>query len=302
MHFAGLIMFENFKRFRLGVTGGRDNVEIEGVIGGSGPPLLLLHGYPQSHLIWHRVAAPLAARYTVIATDLRGYGASSKPVGRADHANYCKREMARDQVEVMRQLGFDSFYLCGHDRGGRVSHRLAMDHPHAVRKMALLDISPTLAMYEQTSMDFARSYWWWFFLIQPTPFPESMVAGAPEAYLKKKIGWGHAGLKPFTEETYAAYLSYVSDPATMHAMCEDYRAAASIDLEHDRVDRDAGRKINCPTLALWGEFGVVNRCFKPLADWSRVAMDVRGHTVPCGHYIPEEVPTQLVEELSAFFT
>jgi haloacetate dehalogenase len=238
----------------------------------------------------------------VIATDLRGYGASSKPVGRADHANYSKREMARDQVEVMRQLGFDSFYLCGHDRGGRVSHRLAMDHPHAVRKMALLDISPTLAMYEQTSMDFARSYWWWFFLIQPTPFPESMVAGAPEAYLKKKIGWGHAGLKPFTEETYAAYLSYVSDPATMHAMCEDYRAAASIDLEHDRVDRDAGRKINCPTLALWGEFGVVNRCFKPLADWSRVAMDVRGHTVPCGHYIPEEVPTQLVEELSAFFT
>jgi haloacetate dehalogenase len=297
-----MTMFEHFKRFRVPVTGGLDDVEIHGVIGGNGPPLLLLHGYPQSHVIWHRVAQPLAERFTVIATDLRGYGASSKPKGRDDHANYAKREMARDQVEVMRQLGFTSFYLCGHDRGGRVSHRLAVDHPDAVRKLVLLDIAPTLSMYEQTSMDFARSYWWWFFLIQPTPFPESMVAAAPETYLRKKIGWGHAGLKPFTAEAYAAYLSYVSDPATMHGMCEDYRAAASIDLEHDRADREAGKKIACPTLALWGEFGVVNRCFTPLADWQRVAMNVSGRTVPCGHYIPEEVPEELVRALSEFLT
>jgi haloacetate dehalogenase len=295
-------MFNNFKRFRLAVTGGLDDVEINGVMGGSGPPLLLLHGYPQSHVIWHRVAPALAEKFTVVATDLRGYGESSKPQGRADHSNYTKREMARDQVEVMRKLGFSSFYLCGHDRGGRVSHRLAVDFPDAVKKMMLLDIAPTLAMYEQTTMEFAKAYWWWFFLIQPAPFPESMVAGAPETYLKKKIGWGHAGLTPFTDETYAAYLSYVSDAATMHGMCEDYRAAASIDLVHDRADRDSGKKIQCPVHALWGEFGVVNRCFKPLQEWQRVAVAASGHTVPCGHYIPEEVPARLVAELTQFLT
>jgi haloacetate dehalogenase len=297
-------MFANFKRFCLNVNNVKDDeadISINGVIRGNGPPLLLIHGYPQSHLIWHRVAPILAERYTVIATDLRGYGASSKPRGLADHSNYSKRAMARDQVEVMRQLGFESFYLCGHDRGGRVSHRLAIDYPERVKKLVMLDISPTLAMYEQTTMEFARAYWWWFFLIQPTPFPESMVAAAPETYLKKKIGWGHAGLSAFTDETYAAYLSYVSDPATMHAMCEDYRAAASIDLEHDRRDRDAGKKIDCPTLVLWGEHGVVNRCFKPLEDWKRVAKNVEGHTVPCGHYIPEEIPEVLLQELMDFY-
>ena len=290
-------MYSAFTQKRIHANG----VEIHALIGGSGPPLLLLHGYPQSHLIWHRVAPELAKTFTVIVTDLRGYGLSAKPPGLPDHSNYSKREMARDQVEVMHQLGFDSFHLCGHDRGGRVAHRLTMDHPQAVKRLMLLDISPTLTMYEQTNMDFARSYWWWFWLIQPTPFPESMVAGAPETFLKKKIGWGHAGLTPFTDETYAAYLSYVSDPATMHAMCEDYRAAASIDLEHDRVDRAAGRTITCPVNVLWGEFGVVNRCFKPLDDWRAVADDVRGRTVPCGHYIPEEVPEALLAEMLVFF-
>ena len=290
-------MYSAFTQKRIHANG----VEIHALIGGSGPPLLLLHGYPQSHLIWHRVAPELAKTFTVIVTDLRGYGLSAKPPGLPDHSNYSKREMARDQVEVMHQLGFVSFHLCGHDRGGRVAHRLTMDHPQAVKKLMLLDISPTLTMYEQTNMDFARSYWWWFWLIQPTPFPESMVAGAPETFLKKKIGWGHAGLTPFTDETYAAYLSYVSDPATMHAMCEDYRAAASIDLEHDRVDRAAGRTITCPVNVLWGEFGVVNRCFKPLDDWRAVADDVRGRTVPCGHYIPEEVPEALLAEMLVFF-
>jgi haloacetate dehalogenase len=290
-------MFVNFTNKKLRANG----VEINTLISGSGPPLLLLHGYPQSHLIWHRVAPELAKHYTVVATDLRGYGASEKPVGLPDHSNYCKREMAKDQVEVMRQLGFESFYLCGHDRGARVSHRLAVDHPDAVKRVMLLDISPTLAMYEQTTMDFARAYWWWFFLIQSTPFPESMIAGAPEIYLQKKIGWGHAGMSAFTSETYAAYLAHVSDPATMHAMCEDYRAAASIDLEHDRADRAAGKKIACPVHVLWGEYGVVHRCFKPLEDWRRVANDVHGRTVPSGHYIPEEVPEALLKEMYAFF-
>ena len=290
-------MFEGFTQKRVRANG----VEINTMINGNGPPLLLLHGYPQSHLIWHRVAPELAKQYTVVTTDLRGYGASEKPAGLADHSNYSKREMAKDQREVMRELGFDSFYLCGHDRGARVSHRLAIDHPDAVKRVMLLDISPTLAMYEQTTMDFARSYWWWFFLIQPTPFPESMIAGAPEIYLQKKIGWGHAGMSAFTAETYAAYLSYVSDPATMHAMCEDYRAAATIDLEHDRADRATERKIACPVNVLWGEHGVVNRCFKPLEDWKVVASDVRGRTLPCGHYIPEEVPEALLQEMVQFF-
>ena len=290
-------MFPGFQSQRITANG----VGIHTLVGGSGPPLLLLHGYPQTHLIWHRVAPKLAQQFTVVLTDLRGYGASDKPVGLPDHSNYSKREMAHDQVEVMRQLGHDAFFLCGHDRGGRVSHRLAVDHPEVVRKLMLLDISPTLAMYEQTSMEFARAYWWWFWLIQPTPFPETMVAGNPEAYLKKKIGWGHAGLTPFTDETYAAYLAAVSDPATMHGMCEDYRAAASIDLEHDRADRAAGRKISCPVNVLWGEFGVVQRCFKPVEDWSSVADDVIGRAVPCGHYIPEEVSEELLGEMLAFF-
>ena len=290
-------MFDGFIHKRLRANG----VEINTLICGDGPPLLLLHGYPQSHLIWHRVAPALAKYYTVVATDLRGYGDSEKPEGAGDHSNYSKREMARDQVDVMQQLGFDSFYLCGHDRGARVSHRLAIDYPAAVKRLMLLDISPTLCMYEQTTMDFARSYWWWFFLIQPKPFPEDMIAAAPEKYLKKKIGWGYAGMSAFTPETYAAYLSYVSDPATMHAMCEDYRAAASIDLEHDRADREAGKKIACPLHVIWGEHGVVNRCFSPIADWQRVADDVRGRTLPCGHYIPEEVPEDLLVEMREFF-
>ena len=293
-------MFPDFTHKRLRANG----VEINTRVGGSGPPLLLLHGYPQSHLIWHRVAPALAKQFTVVVTDLRGYGDSEKPAGAADHGNYSKRTMAQDQVEVMAQLGFSSFHLCGHDRGGRVSHRLAVDHPGAVKKLMLLDISPTLTMYEETNMDFARSYWWWFFLIQPAPFPETMIAAAPETYLKKKIGWGHAGLAPFTDETYAAYLSHASDPATMHGMCEDYRAAAGIDLEHDRADRAAGRRIGCDVRVLWGEFGVVNRCFKPVDDWRAVTQDaytVTGRTVPCGHYIPEEVPQELMGEMQRFF-
>ncbi len=290
-------MFDGFEARQVVV----DGVGLHVRTGGSGPPLLLLHGYPQSHLIWHKVAPELARKFFVVAPDLRGYGDSAKLPGGDGHANYSKRAMAGDQVGLMRALGFNSFQVCGHDRGGRVAHRMALDHPQAVERMMVLDIAPTLAMYEQTSMEFARAYWWWFWLIQPAPFPEQTVAAAPEVFLKKKIGWGRAGLSPFTDATYAAYLRHVSDPATMHAMCEDYRAAATIDLVHDREDRAAGRRVECPVAAHWGAHGVIDRCFKPIEEWNKVARDVTGGALECGHYIPEEVPAALLACMKAFF-
>jgi len=290
-----------FKQQRIPGAG----TELHVVCGGSGPPLLLLHGYPQSHVMWHKVAPVLAERFTLVIPDLRGYGDSGKPAGGGGHAEYSKRTMANDVVSIMRALGFSRFNVAAHDRGARVAHRLAMDHAGQVKKLMLLDIAPTLAMYEQTSMDFARSYWWWFFLIQPAPFPETLIGAAPEVYLKKKIGYGRAGLAPFTPEAYEEYLRHISDPATVHGMCEDYRAAASIDLEHDREDRSAGRGIRCPVHALWGEHGVVNRCFKPLEEWRKVTdreFPVTGYTLPSGHYIAEEVPELLVKEIDGFFS
>ena len=290
-------MFANYTSQILRVNG----VEIYACSGGSGPPLLLLHGYPQSHLIWHKVANELGQHFTVVATDLRGYGQSDKPPGLPDHANYSKREMARDQVEVMRAFGHESFYVCGHDRGGRVAHRLAMDYPASVKKLMLLDISPTLAMYQQTNMEFASLYWHWFFLIQPAPFPEILISANPEFFLKKKIGAGFAGLSPFTDAALAAYLASLSDPACVHAMCEDYRASATIDLVHDREDRTAKQKIACPLRVLWGEKGVIERCFDAMADWRAVGEQVDGRALPCGHYIPEEMPGELLNEMKSFF-
>jgi haloacetate dehalogenase len=272
--------------------------------GGKGPPLLLLHGYPQSHAMWHKVAPILAKRFTLVMPDLRGYGDSGKPAGGGDHGDYAKRTMARDVVKLMSALGFERFSVAAHDRGARVSHRLAVDHPECVQKLMLLDIAPTLAMYEQTSMEFAKSYWWWFFLIQPAPFPETLIGAEPEVYLRKKIGYGKAGLAPFTDGAYEEYLRHVRNPAAVHAMCEDYRAAASIDLVHDREDRQAGRGIQCPVRVLWGEHGVVNRCFKPLEEWRKVTdvrFEVTGQTLPCGHYIAEEQPALLIEEIEKFF-
>jgi haloacetate dehalogenase len=268
------------------------------------PPLLLLHGYPQSHIIWHKLVPLLEDHYTLIISDLRGYGKSDKPIGLPDHSNYSKREMAKDQVALMTLLGFDRFYIAGHDRGGRVAHRLAVDYPEKVIKLCTLDIAPTLSMYEQTNMEFAKSYWWWFFLIQPTPFPEKLITAEPEVYLKKKIGYGTAGLTPFTEEAYQTYLSYVSDMSTNHGMCEDYRAAASIDLEHDKQDMASGKKIQCPMHVLWGEHGVINKCFKPLQDW-RMRVDekfsVTGYATPSGHYLPEQIPEIIAKEFIDFF-
>ena len=264
-----------------------------------GPALLLLHGYPQTHAIWHKVAPRLAARFNVVATDLRGYGDSAKPPATADHASYSKREMARDQVEAMAALGHGHFLLVGHDRGARVAHRLAVDHADRVERLVVLDIAPTLAMYEQTTEAFARAYWHWFFLILPAHVPEAMIGANPKAYLLAKMA-DSLDRGVFAPEAWAEYERCFT-PGAIHASCEDYRAAAGIDLVHDRADRDARRTVKCPLLALWGERGIIGRCFQPLDEWRRVASDVRGHDVPAGHYIPEEVPDLLADELEEFF-
>ena len=275
-------------------------IDIACQVGGSGPPLLLLHGFPQTKAIWEAVAPELAKHYTVVAADLRGYGQSSKPHGKPDHSSYSKRSMASDQHALMKALGFNQFFLLGHDRGGRVSHRLAMDFPESVLRLMVLDISPTLTMYENTTMEFAKGYWHWFFLIQAEPIPETMIGANPEFWLKNHMG-RHAGTGLFTPERWAEYLAGACNPQSMHAMCEDYRAAASIDLVHDRADRTAGKKLAMPLHVLWGEHGLVNKCFKPLEDWEAVANKVTGKAVPCGHYIPEEIPVELIVEARQFF-
>jgi haloacetate dehalogenase len=290
-------LFSGFEERRVDVG---DGIEIAATIGGSGPPLLLLHGHPQTRAIWHKVAPTLAQHYTLVAADIRGYGDSSKPAGLPDHANYAKRAMAQDQVTLMRTLGFERFLVLAHDRGARVAHRLAMDHPQAVRRLVTLDIAPTLAMYEQTNEAFARAYWHWFFLIQPAPLPERLIEAAPARYITDLMGKRSAGLAPFDPRALAEYQRCIALPGAAHATCEDYRAAATIDLEHDRADREAGRQLTMPLLALWGEEGVVHRCFQPLAEWQRVAMDVQGGPLPCGHYIAEEAPEALLARVMPF--
>jgi haloacetate dehalogenase len=277
-----------------------EGVHIHTLSGGEGPPLLLLHGHPQTHALWHRVAPALARHFTLVLADLRGYGDSAKPQGDADHANYSKRVMARDMLRVMQAYGHAKFSVLAHDRGARVAHRLAADHGDAVQRMVLLDIAPTLAMYEQTGEAFARAYWHWFFLIQPAPMPERFIAADPAVYLKEVMGRRSAGLAPFDPRALAAYTRALLAPGTAHGMCEDYRAAADIDLDHDRADRDAGRRLALPLMVLWGVDGVVHRCFKPLEEWQRVAADVRGETLPCGHYVAEEAPEALLAKALPF--
>lgn len=275
-------------------------VRIHAVVGGDGPPLLLLHGHPQTHAIWHKVAPTLAQRFTVVACDLRGYGDSSKPAGTADHGNYSKRTMARDALRVMQSLGFERFRVLAHDRGARVAHRLGMDHPAAVERMVLLDIAPTLAMYEQTTEAFARAYWHWFFLIQPAPLPERLIEADPSRYIRDLMGGRSAGLSPFDPRALREYERCAALPGAAHGVCEDYRAAAGIDLDHDRADREAGKRLTMPLLVLWGEQGVVHRCFQPLQEWQRVAADVDGGPLPCGHYIAEEAPDALLARALPF--
>lgn len=293
------LLFPGFTFHRVSVSA---DVCIEAWVGGSGPPLLLLHGHPQTRAMWHTLASALARSHTLVVPDLRGYGGSSKPAAVPDHANYAKREMALDQIALMRSLGFDTFAVLAHDRGARVAHRLAMDHPPAVSRMVLLDIAPTLAMYEQTSFEFATAYWHWFLLIQPAPLPERLIEADPGAYLREVIGRRSAGLAPFAPAALKAYERALSRPSAAHGICEDYRASAGIDLDHDRADRAAGRMLQLPLLVLWGEQSVVHRCFRPLEEWRRVAADVQGEALPCGHYIAEEAPERLFQRVMPFLS
>ena len=293
---SDIALFPGFTAHRVATSG----ADIHFVIGGEGPPLLLLHGYPQTHAMWHLVAPVLSRTYTVVCADLRGYGDSSKPPSAPPHTAYSKRAMAADMIELMRDLGHPRFRLVGHDRGGRVAHRLARDHPETVERLAVLDISPTLTMFAKTDQAFATAYYHWFFLIQPGGMPERLIGADPIFYLHHKLGgWGSKGLEIFDPRALAEYERCFNDPATIHATCEDYRAAATIDLEDDAAD--ASVRIDCPLLVLWGERGVVHRLFDPLADWGAVASHVRGSALPAGHYVAEEAPAETLAALQAFF-
>ena len=289
-------MFEHFTQRRMAVNG----TEIACRIAGQGEPLLLLHGHPQTQAIWHKVAPYLTSQFTVVLADLRGYGDSGKPEPDAEHLNYSKREMAKDQFELMAVLGFNQFSVVAHDRGARVAHRLALDHPQAVKRLVLMDIAPTLSMYRQTTETFARAYWHWFFLIRPAPLPEALIKADPDLYLRSVMGSRSAGMQPFTKEAYADYLRCLQLDGTARGICEDYRASAGIDLQHDEADVNAGRKVKCPLLVLWGEQGTVGKCFAPLAEWEKVAENVQGEALPCGHYIAEEQPELLLEKVLPF--
>ena len=267
-----------------------------------GPPLVLLHGFPQTGALWNRVAQRLADRFLLVVPDLRGYGGSSAPDGGPDHAGYSKRAMALDVVRLMESLGHAEFALAGHDRGGRVGHRLALDHPGVLTRLAVLDIAPTLDMYAATDQAFATAYYHWFHLVQPAPLPERMIGGDPVAYLHATLGgWGSGGLAHVEPAALAEYERRFT-PSAVHAMCEDYRAAASVDLEHDRASRAAGEQVRCDLLVLWGAHGVVERFFDPVALWrAQCAGRVVATSLPCGHFLPEERPEETADALGEFF-
>jgi haloacetate dehalogenase len=289
-------MFEGFERERIATS----ETEIELVRGGAGPPVLLLHGYPQTRSMWDRVATVLAEDFTVVAADLRGYGDSSKPDGDSEHARYSKRAMAEDQVEAMRALGFDSFAVVGHDRGGRVGHRMALDHPEAVTKLAVLDIVPTRHVFETVGKDLATVYYHWFFLIQPFDLPERLIGNDPSYFLRQALGRYGADLSIFAPDALAHYERCFAEPATIHASCEDYRAAASIDLVHDRADR--GRKLKCPLFLLWGARAAMHDLYDVAEVWRGYAEEVHGKPLDAGHYLAEERPHETARELAAFLS
>jgi haloacetate dehalogenase len=292
-------MFDGFKVSKVQTTGANINV----VSGGQGPPVLLLHGNPQSHVMWHKIAAPLAREFTVVAADLRGYGDSSKPADGENHSNYSKRAMALDQVEVMSHFGFEKFTVVGHDRGGRVGHRMALDHPDRITKLVVIDIVPTYKLLHSVSNEVATAFYHWFLLIQPAPFPETLLANNAEFYLKYMMfrdmsrnevpAW-------MGQDAFAEYLRCFRDSAMIHANCEDYRAAASIDIKHD--EEDLSHKIVCPVLALWGERGAVHRLFDVLGAWRERAVNVRGKPLSGRHFLPEEIPDETLAELRAFLS
>lgn len=295
--------FEGFASRRFETNGVSLHARVPSAPRGNRPALLMAHGFPQTHALWHRVARQLQNDYWIVLPDLRGYGDSAQPAGLPDHSNYSKRTMAQDLVDLMDQLGCPQFFLVGHDRGGRVSARLALDHAEKVKKLCVIDIAPTLDMYAATDMDFARAYYHWFHLIQPWPLPERMIVADPKTYLHAKLGgWGSQGLAYIEPQALAEYERCFCRPEAIHGACEDYRASAGIDLEHDRTSREQGQRIACDTLVLWGERGVVNRLFKPLELWqAQCSATVSGHLMPAGHFIPEELPAETAAALKAFF-
>jgi haloacetate dehalogenase len=288
-------MFDGFVQARIDVSGATIHLRR----GGSGPPLLLLHGNPLTHVMWHKIAPRLAEDFAVVATDLRGYGDSSKPDGGPDHSGYSFRAMATDQVEVMAALGFDSFYVCGHDRGARVAHRMALDHPNRVKRVAFLDIVPTHHVLTHISKEWAVDSYHWFFMAQPYDYPEQMlISYGLERYIRRKLDKKGVGMSGFTPEALAEYIRCCT-PENVHAVCEDYRAVIGIDLAHDEADLH--RKLAMPALVLWGERSHVHRSFKPIEAWLERASDVRGKMLRCGHYPAEQLPDETYAELRAFF-
>ncbi|QKZ17298.1 alpha/beta fold hydrolase [Streptomyces chartreusis] len=284
-------MLAGFEKRRIDVG----DVTINLRTGGDGPPLLLLHGYPQTHVMWHRIAPALAEHFTLVLPDIRGFGDSSKPAGDDTHLAYSKRALAADQVKVMEALGFSRFRVVGHDRGARVTHRMCLDHADRVEQAAVLDIVPTSSVYAMTDQAMATAYFHWFFLIQPGGLPEHLIGADPDRWLDH-LAFGRGG--PFDPEALAEYRRCFRDPATIHATCEEYRAAATVDLEHDAADAD--RKVDCPLLVLWGDRGFVGNTYDPVALWRKKAVDVRGEALPGGHFLAEEAPDETLKAVLSF--
>lgn len=288
-----------FKRVTL-TPGG---IRINALVGGDerGTPVLLLHGYPQTHVMWHHVAPDLARDHMVVLTDLRGYGDSGKPSGGPTHDGYAKRTMAYDQVLAMRELGYERFAVVGHDRGARVAHRMALDYPQSVTRLAVLDIVPTRHALRTADKDFGLGYWHWFFLAQPEPLPEHLIGADPVGWVRGRMSSLRRGGLPFDDRAVSEYVRCFRDPAAIHASCEDYRAAVGPDLDDDDAAAARGQRVTAPLLALWGEHGFVGRHYGDVAEiWREYAADVRGHSLPCGHYLAEECPLETTTALRDF--
>lgn len=293
------MFFEGFERTRIRTSG----AEIVTVYGGKGPPLLLMHGNPFTHVTWHKIAPRLAQDFTVVCTDLRGYGESSKPEDGENHINYSFRAMAQDQVEVMRSLGFDTFHAAGHDRGARVLHRMCLDHPETVRRAAFIDMLPQHHLLNNVTRQWGTFSWHWFFMIQACPTPETMMNADPEFFIRRKLSKTDQGTSFFDPAALAEYIRCIKNPEVVHAMCEDYRATFGVDLDMDTADFEAGRKVDVPALILWGAKGGVGRNHKAVDVWSKYATNIiGGATVPSGHYLQEECPDETYAELNQFFS
>lgn len=290
-----MLFNKNFKKDRF-ITS--DNIQINYVSGGRGEPLLLLHGYPQTHVMWASVANELSNDYFVICPDLRGYGDSSKPKGLENHENYSKKVMANDMIELMEELGYEEFYLAGHDRGARVTHRICLDSPHMIKKVSVLDIAPTFHMFLNSDMNFSTGYYHWFFLIQEYPLPETLIGNNAEYYLKEKLKRWSAPGATFNEDAVKQYVRCF-DKDMIHSTCEDYRASATVDMNDDAFSRD--KKISMPLLVLWGEKGFINKNYNVIDVWKDYAKDVSGKALECGHFLAEEAPFDVIDEFRKFF-